>query len=77
VCCALRDKKNTECNKAQRRRRHDIYSVVTDLTSYRPGGGETICPAADGGSTAAKIAADLRPSADGSAVRTSLVAGGG
>ena len=25
----------------------------------------------------AKIAADLRPSADGSAVRTSLVAGGG
>jgi len=27
--------------------------------------------------TVAKIAADLRPSADGSAVRTSLVAGGG
>ena len=32
---------------------------------------------ADGSSTAAKIAADLRPSAEGSAVRTSLVAGGG
>ena len=32
---------------------------------------------ADGSSTVAKIAADLRPSADGSAVRTSLVAGGG
>ena len=29
---------------------------------------------ADGSSTAAKIAADLRPSADGSAVRTSPVA---
>jgi len=33
---------------------------------------------ADGSSTVAKIAAaDLRPSADGSAVRTSLVASGG
>jgi len=31
---------------------------------------------ADGSSTVAKIAADLRPSANGSAVRTSLVAGG-
>jgi len=59
------------------------------LTSpYRPGGGETICPA-DGSSTVAyrfaanqaimdpKISADLRPSADGSAVHTSLVAGSG
>ena len=34
-------------------------------------------PAAGGSSTVAKIAADLRPSADGSAVRTSLVASGG
>jgi len=33
-------------------------------------------PTADGRSTVAKIAADLRPSADGSAVRTSLVTGG-
>jgi len=33
-------------------------------------------PPADGSSTVAEIAADLRPSADGSAVRTSLVAGG-
>jgi len=32
---------------------------------------------ADGGLTWQKIAADLRPSADGSAVRTSLVVGGG
>ena len=32
-------------------------------------------PPADGSSTVAKIAADLRPSADGSAVRTSLVTG--
>jgi len=34
-------------------------------------------PRADGSSTVAEIAADLRPSADGSEVRTSLVAGGG
>jgi len=34
-------------------------------------------PPADGSSTVAKIAADLRPSADGSAVRTSVVAVGG
>jgi len=34
-------------------------------------------PPADGSLTVAKIAADLRPSADGSAVRTSPVAGGG
>jgi len=39
------------------------------LTSYRPGGGETIWPV--------RPAADLHPSADGSAVRISLVAGGG
>jgi len=32
---------------------------------------------ADGSSTVAKIAADLRPSADESAVHTSLVVGGG
>jgi len=31
-----------------------------------------MAPAADGSSTVAKIAADLRPSADGYAVRTSL-----
>ena len=34
-------------------------------------------PPADDSSTVAKIAADLRPSADGSAVCTSLVARGG
>ena len=38
-------------------------------TSYRPGGAETICP---GPPTAVRLAADLRPSADGSAVRTRL-----
>jgi len=50
------------------------------ITKYRPGGGETICPPADGSSTVAyrfaanqvvadpKIAADLRLSADESAV---------
>jgi len=93
-------------NRAERRR--------TNTTRYRPGFGETICPARlwqfDGGlslrrqsghqylhvhirvsprppqiarnkdlrqSMDPKIAADLRPSADGSAVRTSLVTGGG
>jgi len=53
------------------------FSILNSMTktSYGPGGGETIChPPADGSSTVAKIAADLRPSADGSA---SLVAGGG
>ena len=34
-------------------------------------------PPADGSSTVAKMAADLCPSTDGFAVRTSLVAGGG
>jgi len=68
-------------------------TLTLTLTSYRPGGGETICPGRrwqfDGGillrcqsghlrqSMDPKIAADLRPSADGSAVRTSLMAGGG
>ena len=42
----------------------------SSATSYRPGGGETICPPP----MAVRLAADLRPSADGSAVRTSLVA---
>ena len=64
---------------------HSITEVkVTTVTCYRPAGGQTICPAAGGfsrngdlrQSVNPKIAADLRPSADGSAVRTSLVAGG-
>jgi len=38
-------------------------------TSYCPGGGETICPRRP---MAVRLAADLRPSADGSAVRTWL-----
>jgi len=50
---------------------------VTKKTRYRPGNGETICLPAVSSSTVAKIAADLRPSTDGSAVRTSMVAGGG
>jgi len=55
---------------------NDVYRF--NKTTYRPGGGETICPPpADGSSTVAKIAADLRPSADGSAVHTSLEAGSG
>ena len=47
-------------------------------TRYRPrgGGGETICPPRRW-QFDPKIAADLHPSADGSTVHTSLVAGGG
>ena len=45
-------------------------AATDNKTSYRPGGGETICLP----SMAVRLAADLRPSADGSAVRTSLVA---
>jgi len=55
-----------------------LQYVVREIynTRYRPGAGETMLPA-DGSSTVAKIAADLRPSADESAVHTSLVVGGG
>ena len=68
------------------------FSYNQLLTRYRHGGGETICPGRwqfDDGisfrresghlrqSTDPKIATDLRPSADRSAVRTFLVAGGG
>jgi len=48
-------------------------NIRDSISPHRPGDGETICPA-DGSSTVAKIAADLRPSADESAVRTSAVA---
>jgi len=58
----LNDDKNTE--------RHDTQ-INSENKPYND------MPPANGSSTAAKIAADLRPSADGSAVRTSLVAGGG
>jgi len=50
-------------------------------TRYRPRGGggrrDDMPIPADGSSTVAKNAANLRPSADGSAVRTSLMAGDG
>ena len=49
--------------------------ITITRTRYRPGRGETICPRQ--WQFDPKIAANLRPSADGSAVRTSLVAGGG
>ena len=44
-----------------------------------PGGGrrDAMSPSTDGSLAVANIAADLRPYADGSAVRTSLVAVGG
>jgi len=63
-------------------------SVCHNKERIAPGAARRYAPA-DGSSTVAyrfaanqaimnpKIAADLRPSADGSAVRTSLVAGGG
>jgi len=45
---------------------------VTVITSYRPRGWRDDMPPPP---MAVRLAADLRPSADGSAVRTSLVAG--
>jgi len=66
------------------------FVMLTRVTNkLSPRGRRDDMPPADGSSTAAypfaanqdvmdpQIAADLRPSADGSAVRTSLVAGGG
>ena len=59
------------------------------MARYLPGGRQDDMPPCDGSSTVEycfaanqaimdpKIVADLRPSADGSAVHTSLVAGGG
>jgi len=56
-------------NKISGRHIHEIIAYVKiHVTSYRPGGGETICPRP----MAVRLAADLRPSADGSAVRTWL-----
>jgi len=55
-----------------------VDKVIPDKhkqTKYRPGGSETICPRR--WQFNPKIAADLRLSADGSAVRISLVVGGG
>jgi len=54
--------------KQQNNKNNNINNKVS------PGGGERICPRRQ---LDPKIAADLRPSADGSAVRTSLVAAGG
>jgi len=56
--------------------------IHTDIYSERnrkvaPRGRATIYTPANGSSTVAKFAADLRPSADGYAVRTSMVASGG
>jgi len=53
------------------------HSVKYCRNKLSPRGGRDDTPPADGSSTVAKIAADLRPSADGSAARTSLVVGGG
>ena len=81
---ALRqDTSNADDVDSQRHRRlaaSDYASEIVTLvracseTSHRPGGAETISPPPP---MAVRLAADLRPSADGSAVRTSLVAGGG
>ena len=52
-------------------------AMITFKKKVSPRGRRDDMLPADGSSMVAKIAADLRPSADGSAVRTSLVAGGG
>ena len=57
--------------------RIDAMPVTRANNKVLPRGRRDDMPTADGSSTVAKIAADLCPSADGSAVRTSLVAGGG
>jgi len=69
----LNDDKNTERHDTQTNSENKPYNKV----SPRGRRNDMPPPPADGSLTAAKIAADLRPSADGSAVRTSLVAGGG
>ena len=50
---------------------------LVNVTRYRPAGAARRYAPPDGMQFDPKIAADLCPSADGSAVHTSLVAGGG
>ena len=50
---------------------HCHWQASSGKHGIASGGGETICPPP----MAVRLAADLRPSADGSAVRTSPVAG--
>jgi len=50
---------------------------ITGKNRISPWGWQDYMPFADGSSTVAKIAADLRPSTDGSIVRTALVASDG
>jgi len=59
--------------------RGHLYHIPNDSITNKvsPQGRRNDMSPADGSSTVAKIASDLRPFADGSAVRTSLVAGGG
>ena len=52
------------------------FDTLQDKVSP-PGRRDDTLPADSSSSTAAKMAADLRPSADGSAVHMSLVAGDG
>jgi len=52
------------------------YYILNTQQGIAPGAVRRYAPAADGSSTVVKIAADLRPSTDESAVRTSLVDGG-
>ena len=66
---------NTEIHKQTRSSEYDTLLPRAEQ-GITPGEARRYA-LADGSSTVAKIAADLRPSADGSAVRTSLVAGGG
>ena len=64
---------STTVQRQQRQIREWTTCVIQYKVSPR-GRRDDMPPAADGSSTVAKIAVDLRPSADESAVRTSLVA---
>ena len=65
-------RQSTEGKKIKKNSLKNVKNVVNKVS---PRERRDDMPPADGSSTVAKIAADLRPSADGSAVRTSLVTG--
>ena len=65
-------RQSTEGKKIKTNSLKNVKNVVNKASPREP---RDDMPPADGSSTVAKIAADLRPSADGSAVRTSLVTG--
>ena len=69
----MRSKRSEDWREAQSQLDCIIFPSFTSVeTSYRPRGRRNDMPP----QIAVRLAADLRPSADGSAVHTSLVAGG-